>query len=319
MKIIGTGSSHPSLAVTNDKIAQIIDTSDEWIWRRTGIKQRYVVSDERFEDIAADAAFKAMENSGLSSSDIDFIICSNTLNEYTTPSLSAIIQGIIGASCPCVDINVACAGFVYALDAANAYLQIGKMHNILIICAEEPTRMMNWKDRSTCILFGDGAGAVVVSDGEGFEASDLSTSSCTEMLYQKRGLCSTPFLKQKEESPDAGAVMDGREVYKRAVKYSARDIKNVLMETGITADDVTWFVLHQANKRIIETIARYLKQPMSKFPTDIERYGNTSSASIPILLDDLNRNGLLKRGDRIMFSAFGAGFCSGACLMVWNK
>jgi 3-oxoacyl-[acyl-carrier-protein] synthase-3 len=317
MRIIGTGSSHPALAVTNDRLSEFLDTNDEWIRSRTGILQRFVVSDERFEDIAADAALKAIENAHLSSSDIDFIICSNMLNDYGTPSLGSIVQGIIGASCPAIDIDAACSGFVYALDIANAWLRIGRMHNVLIICAEEPSRMMDWKDRSTCILFGDGAGAAVCSVGDGYGCSSLSTASHRDVLFQKQVMCESPFYRRDDNV--GGIEMNGSEVYKMAVRYSIHDIENVLLETGIKASDVDLYVLHQANKRIIDSIAKYLDQPIDKFPMNIERYGNTSSASIPILLDELNRSGRLHKGDRIMFSAFGAGFTSGASTVVWNK
>lgn len=318
MRITGTGSSHPSLVVTNDKLAKFLETSDEWIQTRTGIKQRQLITSERLEDLAADAAFKAIDDAGISSSDLDMIICSNVLNEYITPSLSSIVQGIIGASCPCIDVNVACAGFVYALDVANAYMRIGRMHNILVMAAEEPTRMVDWKDRSTCVLFGDGAGAAVVSDGEGFKASHLGAAGDPSILYEKRNLCPTPFIS-KEEKEDGFMKMAGKEVYKLAVRYSADDIDGVLNEGCLAAEDIDWFLMHQANKRIIETIAKYLNQPMAKFPMTIQKYGNSSSASLPMLLDEMNRSGKLKNGDNIILSAFGAGFCSGACLMVWNK
>jgi 3-oxoacyl-(acyl-carrier-protein) synthase III len=316
MRIIGTGSAHPAMAVTNDRLSDFLDTSDEWIQSRTGIRQRYFISDEKLEDIAAEAALKAIENACLASSDIDFIICANMANDYGTPTLSSMIQERIGASCPCIDIDAACAGFIYALDLANAYLHTGRMKNILIVCAEELSKMMDWKDRSTCILFGDGSGAAVVSVGDGYGCASLSTVGKRDVLYQKQAMRRSPF--QIGEEDESGVVMNGREVYKMAVRYSTKDIESVLLESGVNASDINVYVLHQANKRIIETISSYLGQPMEKFPTDIEEFGNTSSASIPILLDALNREGKLHDGDLIMMSAFGAGFSSGACLLKWN-
>ena len=161
MKIIGTGSELPRKIVTNDMLSEFLDTSDAWIYPRTGIRQRHVISDERLEDLAISAAKKALDNAGMKAEDLDFIICSNVVNEYITPSLSCIIQGGIGATCPCLDINCACAGFIYALDIAETHYKAGKVKNVLIVCAEEPSRMTSWKDRSVCVLFGDGAGAAV--------------------------------------------------------------------------------------------------------------------------------------------------------------
>ena len=189
MKIIGTGSAHPSLTVTNQMLEKFLDTSDEWIRTRTGIKQRQLISDEKLEDLAVSAAQIALENSGIKAEELDFIICSNVVNEYITPALSCIIQGRIGAKCPCIDLNGACAGFIYSLDIAESYFSSKKdINNILIVCAEEPTRMVDWSDRSTCVLFGDGAGAVVLGRGDNVKSIRLSTTSRQESLYQQRKL-----------------------------------------------------------------------------------------------------------------------------------
>ncbi|MBO7330994.1 MAG: 3-oxoacyl-ACP synthase, partial [Alistipes sp.] len=173
MRIIGTGRVHPSTVVTNAMLEKFLDTNDEWIKTRTGMSERRVISSERLEDMAAEASLKAIEDAGLTPADIDYIICSNVVNEYITPGLSCIIQGAIGARCACVDVNAACSGFVYALDMADDRLRSGKAQHILVVAAEEPTRMVDWSDRSTCVLFGDGAGAVVVSQGEGLLCSRL--------------------------------------------------------------------------------------------------------------------------------------------------
>lgn len=316
MKILGTGSAHPSLTVTNEMLENFLDTSDEWIRTRTGIRQRQLISDEKLEDLAVGAALKALKGAGLEAENLDFIICSNVVNEYITPALSCIIQGRIGAQCPCIDLNGACAGFIYALDMAQAYLAAkNDIKNILIVCAEEPTRMVDWSDRSTCVLFGDGAGAVVVGRGESVKSIRLSTTSKQESLYQQRKLQETPFITKSEEN--GPLVMRGQDVFKLAVSASLRDIKSVISDSQLTENDVDHFLLHQANIRIIETIRQALNQDECKFPNNIERYGNTSSASIPILLDELNRQKLLKRGDKIVLSAFGAGFTTGACLLYW--
>lgn len=315
MKIVGTGSELPKKIVTNDMLSEFLDTSDAWIYPRTGIKYRHVISDEKLEDMAISAAKKALDNAGMTAADIDYLICSNVVNEYITPSLSCIIQGGIGATCPCLDINCACAGFIYALDIAEAQFKSGRAKNILIVCAEEPTRMTSWKDRNVCVLFGDGAGAAVLSEGDNIKGIKLSAASSTDKLYQIRTLEPTPYITKEEQS--VSLQMKGQDVFKFAVKASSGDIKYLLDKLGMKADDVDHYLLHQANIRIINTIREFLDQPESKFPTNVESHGNSSSASCPILLDECNRKGLLKRGETIALSAFGAGFISGAVIMEW--
>ena len=315
MKIIGTGSAIPKKIVTNDMLSEFLDTSDAWIYPRTGIKHRHVISDEKLEDLAAEAAVKALENAGMKAEELDFIICSNVVNEYVTPSLSCIIQGAIGATCPCLDINCACAGFMYALDIAESHYKAGRVKNVLIVCAEEPTRMTSWKDRNVCVLFGDGAGAAVLSEGDNIKGVKLSAASATDKLYQIRTLEPTPYITKEEHS--ISLQMKGQDVFKFAVKASSGDIRYLLDKLGMTADDVDHYLLHQANIRIIRAIEEYLGQPESKFPTNVETHGNSSSASCTILLDECNRNGVIKRGETIAMSAFGAGFISGAVVMEW--
>ena len=317
MKIIGTGRAHPSQVVTNDMLEQFLDTSDEWIKTRTGMSERRVISSEKLEDLASEAAAKAIEDAGLTAADIDYIICSNVVNEYITPGLSCIIQGAIGAKCACVDVNAACSGFIYALDMADDRIKSGKAKNILVVAAEEPTRMVDWKDRSLCVLFGDGAGAVVVTEGEGLICSRLTTVSKTDCLHYVRQLEPTPYITKEEHS--APMYMNGKEVFKTAVLSSSRDIKTLLSEAGLQPSDIKYYVLHQANMRIIEAIANWLKLDISHFPTNIERCGNTSSASTALLLDELAREGKLQKGDKILLSAFGAGFTTGACIIEWTK
>lgn len=317
MRIIGTGSARPSLVVTNAMLENFLDTSNEWIVTRTGIRERRVISSERLEDLAATACRNAMENAGVTPDQIDYIICSNVVNEYVTPGLGCVIQGMIGATCPTMDINCACTGFIYALDVAEAFLATKDIKNILIVCAEEPTRMMNWKDRSSCILFGDAAGAVVATKGDDLKAIRVSTHSKVEALYQKRRLQPTPFVNKEEE--DGGVVMNGQDVFKLAVSSSIKDIDKVLTMAGITPDEIDLYLLHQANVRIIEAIQHFVQQDKSKFPVNLNKYGNTSSASIPALMDDLNRGNQLKSGEMLLLSAFGAGFTTGACVLRWSK
>lgn len=315
MKISGTGSAIPKKIVTNEMLAEFLDTSDEWIRTRTGVHSRHVISDERLEDLAIEAAEKALENAGLKAEDIDFIICSNVVNEYVTPQLSCIIQGGIGADCPCIDINCACAGFIHALEIAESFYKSGRVNNVLIVCAEEPTRMTDWSDRRTCVLFGDGAGAAVLTPGDKIRSIKLSASSATDKLWQYRPLHPTPYINKEEV--DVPLQMKGQEVFKFAVKAASKDISRTLKETGLSAEDIDHYLLHQANIRIINAIQEYLEQPKEKFPVNIEDHGNSSSSCCPILLDECNRKGLLKPGDLMVMSAFGAGFVSGAVLFEW--
>ena len=317
MKIIGTGRAHPAKVVTNAMLEKFLDTSDEWIVERTGIKERKLISNERLEDMAAKASLLAIEDAGLKPKDIDYIICSNVVNEYITPSLSCIVQGAIGAECACVDINVACSGFVYALDMADDRIKSGKAKNILVLAAEEPTRMVDWSDRATCVLFGDGAGAVVVTEGDGYLGSRLEAKSMTDCLHYVRRLEPTPYITKEESS--APMYMNGRQVFKTAVMLSSRDINALLAEQGLQPKDVKYYVLHQANMRIIEAVAKQMDLDLSYFPHNVEYCGNTSSASVALLLDELHRDGKLQRGDKLIVSAFGAGFTTGTCLIEWTK
>lgn len=315
MKIAGTGSALPKKIVTNDMLSEFLDTSDEWIRARTGVVSRHVISDERLEDLAVEAAKKALENASMDASELDFIICSNVVNEYVTPQLSCIIQGGIGASCPCIDINCACAGFIYAVEIAESFYKAGKVRNVLVVSAEEPTRMTDWSDRRTCVLFGDGAGAAVLTPGDNIKSVKLSAASATDKLWQYRLLHPTPYITKEEV--DVPLQMKGQEVFKFAVKAAAKDISRALTELDVKSDDVNYYLLHQANIRIIHAIRDYLEQPQEKFPVNIEDHGNSSSSCCPILLDECNRKGLFKSGDLIAMSAFGAGFVSGAMLFEW--
>lgn len=315
MKIIGTGSALPKKIITNEMLSGFLDTSDEWITTRTGVKSRHVISDENLEDLAIAAALKSLADASLRPDELDFIICSNVVNEYVTPQLSCIIQGGIGASCPCIDINCACAGFIHAVEIAESFYKAGRVKNVLVVCAEEPTRMTDWSDRRTCVLFGDGAGAAVLGPGNNIRSIKLSASSATEKLWQYRLLHPTPYITKQEK--DVPLQMKGQEVFKFAVKAASRDISRALEEAGLSACDVDHFLLHQANVRIISAIQDYLEQPAEKFPTNIADHGNSSSSSCPILLDECRCSGRFKRGDIIAMSAFGAGFVSGAVIFEW--
>lgn len=296
-------------------LSDFLDTSDEWIRTRTGVSSRQVISDERLEDMAVEAALKALDDAGMNAAELDYIICSNVVNEYITPQLSCIIQGRIKATCPCIDINCACAGFIYALEIAESFYKAGKVRNVLIVCAEEPTRMTDWTDRRTCVLFGDGAGATVLTAGDNIKGFRMSASSAPDKLWQYRTLQPTPYITKKEK--DVPLQMMGQDVFKFAVKASSTDITRLLDDNGLKAEDIDHVILHQANIRIINTIRDFLGLPQEKFPVNIHDHGNSSSSCCPILLDECRRKGLLKSGDKIVMSAFGAGFVSGAVLFEW--
>ena len=317
MKIIGTGSALPEKVVTNDMLADFLDTSDSWITTRTGIRSRRLLSTETLRELAMKAARAALESARVRPEEIDYLICSNVANSYVSPSLGSIILGPLGCCCPTFDLNGACAGLVYALDMADAFLQTRRARTILIVAAEQPSRFCDWHDRATSVLFGDGASALVVTGGEGFVDFRLTGETHTDVMYYKRSLEPTPYDCVKEKTEPL--VMEGREVFRLAVEASIRDVDALLEKNGMTGVDIDFFLLHQANLRIIEFIREHLGQPREKFPTNIQKYGNTSSASIGILMDELSREGQLKTGDTLLLSAFGGGFVTAAALLKWSE
>ncbi len=317
MKIIGTGSALPEKVVTNDMLAGFLDTSDSWITTRTGIHTRHILSNETLSELAITAALAAIESSKLQPSDIDYFICSNVANSYVSPSLSSILLGPLGCCCPCIDLNGACAGFMYALDMADAFIQTKRAKNILILAAEEPSRFCNWHERETSVLFGDGAAAVVVTEGDSLITTRVTADTHTDVLYYKRSLETTPYDRVEEKTMPL--VMQGREVFKLAVRACIKDVDIILEKAGMKAEEIDMYLLHQANLRIIDSIREHLGEPKEKFPTNLQKYGNTSSASIPILMDEMSRAGELKDNSMLMLSAFGGGFVTGAAILKWSK
>ena len=315
MKIIGTGSALPSLSVTNNELAEFLDTSDEWIAERTGIKSRRLLTTGTLYDLAEEAAKKALDKAGLTPDQIDFLLVSNVANQHVTPGMSCILQERIGLKCAGLDINVACAGFVNALMLADSMMKASRAEHILIVCAEEPSKYCDWAERDCSILFADGAGAVVLDKGDSFKDVYLTMISSRDVLYYERPLEKTPY--EQNHVNGHPLVMKGRELFRMAVSQSTKDIQTLLERNNMKPSDVTYYLLHQANKRIIDGIRNLLDEPESKFPTNIEKYGNTSSASIPILLDEMLTAGKVKTGDVQVMSAFGAGFVSAACLLQW--
>ena len=324
LRITGLGKGIPESNITNDDLTSFLDTSDEWIFSRTGIKARRVCTNETLTDLSVAAALQALDRAGLSPDALDLIICSTIGGDYRTPSLSCCVLERIGARCPAFDINAACTGFIYALGLASAFLsvdnlaggQAGIYKNILIICAEMMSTQMDWSDRSTCVLFGDGAAACVVTKGDMLRYINLSTAANTAILNLPSGIGNSPFATNKGEGHFL--QMQGQEVFKFAVGAVEKEIQQALSTLKMSPDQIDWFVLHQANKRIIDRVRINLRQPEEKFPTNIDRYGNLSSASVPLLLLEILDNGLIKPGDIILMSSFGAGMTAGCCIIVWE-
>ncbi len=310
------GSAVPVLTVTNEELTSFLDTSDEWIASRTGIRERHILSTETLEDLAAKAAEKAIADAKLLPQDIDYILCSNVYNSYLTPGLGCLVQGRIQATCPSLDLNGACAGFLYALEMGQGLLKSKCYRHILVIAAEATSRFADWTDRSTCVLFGDAAAAAVIT-AEGDDALfRMTTVSNAEYLFAKNPAGNCPYMLCAPEP--RMLYMNGQEVYKFAVSTATKDIQALLQESGLHAEnDVALYVLHQANLRIVEGVRARFHLPEEKFPVNIDKYGNTSSASIPLLLDELHRHQRLKRGESIILAAFGAGLTAGAALMRW--
>lgn len=315
IKVLGTGAYVPEKIVTNDDLAQMVDTSDEWITQRVGVKERHVSETETAADFAVQAAKRAMENANVSADEIDLIIAATITPETMCPTVAGIVQQEIGATCPAFDINSACSGFLFALDNAVSYLERGGMRNILVIGAERLSKIMDWTDRSTCVIFGDGAGAFVVTSGDGYLSSRLYTKGGNDVIEIPMFSGASPFFKGVVKEPYI--FMAGQETFKFAVNRIVDDIKYVAEKAGITLDQIDHVVPHQANIRIIEYASKRLKMPMEKFFVNIDKYGNTSSASIPIAAAELDASGKLKRGDIVVMSAFGGGLSSATCLIRW--
>lgn len=320
VKIVGTGSALPEKIANNWDMAQVVETSDEWIRERTGIVERHISTGETVASLAADACKKALENAGKAPEEIDLILVGTCSPENALPCTACEVQSILGAGhATAFDLNAACSGFLFALSTAYAYINSGIYNNALVVGAEVLSKIVDWTDRSTCVLFGDGAGAVVVeksqenggikSIAQGSDGSKGMALSCVDRTLNN--------LFVKQEAVKGYVQMNGQEVYKFATRKVPECIEEALKGAELTVDDIDYFVLHQANLRIIQTVAKRLGADISKFPTNLERVGNMSSATIPVLLDEMNRQELLKPGMRILMSGFGAGLTYGACVVEW--
>lgn len=314
-RILGTGSAAPKFTLTNDQMAEIVETSDEWIRQRTGIGSRRICKDENLLDLSVRAAEEALASAGVRPEELDLIICTTLRGELITPNHACLVQERIGASCPAFDINVACTGLIYALDIADCYFARGKTKKILIVAAEEMSSIVDWTDRSTCVLFGDGTGAVVLGEGDGLRAVTVHAEGNREVLYIPRG--EGKLFDGTVVGEPCCVKMDGGEVYKFAVNAMTTGVQKVCEEAGISPSELDFVVPHQANLRIIKAAMSRLHLPMEKAFVNIESYGNTSSASLYIALDELVRSGKLERGMNVALTAFGGGLTSGAALFKW--
>jgi 3-oxoacyl-[acyl-carrier-protein] synthase-3 len=313
--ILGTGMFVPERIVTNNELSTFVDTNDEWITQRVGVKERRIATNETCIDMACEAAKAALENSGVKAEDLDLIIGSTVSGDYSSPSLACMVQKRIGASCIAYDINAACAAFLFLLETAAGFFARKKAKKVLIVSSERLSGIVDWTDRSTCVIFGDGAGAVVLGEGNGYIDADINVTGGDEVIFIPHFAGASPFYKVETAKPFIH--MNGQETFKYAVNAICRDIKVLLARTGHTIDEIKYIVPHQANVRIIDAAARRLGTSLDTFYINIEKYGNTSSASIPIALDELNRGGKLSKGDLIVLTGFGGGLSDAACLIKW--
>lgn len=319
-KIIGTGSAMPKQVITNDDLTKILDTSDEWIRTRVGITERRIINTENeprgLLTLAVTSGRNALENSGLEPSEIDMVICPTLQGEYITPAMSCLVAKELGIECNFVfDINMGCCGYIFALDLADTYIRSGKVKNVLIVCAEALSRTVDWTDRSMCVLFGDGSAASVITKADNFTDIRLTTDGQVENLYMPHINSNCPYSSNNDNK--TVMQMNGQEIYKFAVKSICSEITSIMERNNISSNDVKYFLLHQANQRIIASAMNKLGQTEEKCPTNIERYGNTSCVTIPLLLDEINRARMLCDGDLLVLNAFGAGLSTGVCILKW--
>ena len=316
-KIYGTGSYVPEHVMDNDDLAKIVDTNDEWIRERTGIGRRHVIEEETTSYMAGQAAARAVEQSGIDPAEIDLILVATSSSEVIYPCAACEVQKAVGAvHAAGYDLNAACTGFVLAFNTAQAYISAGLYRTILVVGAESMSNMVDWTDRSTWIWIGDGAGAVILRAEEGnpvymaAHSDGVKGEALTQLSRHRRGW-------EKEEEKESYIHMDGQAVFKFAVRKVPEIIEEVLGQTDVKLEEIDYFILHQANRRIIEAVAKRLKTDISKFPMNLEEYANTSAATVPILLDEMNRRGMFRRGQKIILSGFGAGLTWAACLFEW--
>ncbi|HRF84512.1 MAG: ketoacyl-ACP synthase III [Xanthomonadales bacterium] len=317
-RIAGTGSYLPEKVVTNDDLAKVVDTSDEWIRTRTGIRERHVAAEgQTTSDMGHRAALKAIEAAGIDPAEIDLIVVGTTTPDYIFPSTACLIQQKLGiAGCAAFDVNAACSGFLFGFSVADNFIRAGVAKTVLVVGAETLTRIVDWTDRTTCVLFGDGAGAVVLKADT--QAGILSTHLHADGAKRDLLCCPVGVAAGFDNSlPNAGVriTMAGNEVFKHAVKALDSVVDETLEANGLDKADLDWLIPHQANLRIIEATAKRLDMPMDRVIVTVDRHGNTSSASVPLALDEAVRSGRVQRGQLLLLEAFGGGFTWGSALL----
>jgi 3-oxoacyl-[acyl-carrier-protein] synthase-3 len=321
-QIVGTGAYAPERVLTNQELARLVDTSDEWIQQRTGMRERRIArDDESASDMALEASRRALDAAGLKASDLDMIIVGTISGDVPMPACAAFLQKKLGVSqMPAFDVSAACAGFLYGLSIADNFIRTGAKKRVLVVGVELLSRILNWKDRVTCVLFGDGAGAVVLApagdDGRGVLSTRLYTdSTLADSLWIPAGGSREPLTPEALAAQRNKVFMVGSDIFKVAVKNLTAASRDALTAAGLGADAVRWVVPHQANLRIINQVALRLDIPLERFVLNIERYGNTSSASIPLALDEGVRDGRIQPGDTVLMCALGAGISWGSALV----
>src|SRR3989440_249288 len=323
VSIIGTGSYVPDKILTNADLSHIVDTSEDWITTRTGIKERRVAAkEENTSDMATKAALKAMEQAKISPKEIDLIIVATATPDMLFPATACFVQKKIGATnAACLDVSAACAGFLFGLEIAQQFITSHTHDTVLVIGAEKLTSITNWTDRNTCVLFGDGAGAAVLrhrGSAHGVISTHIgSDGQFTDILFMPGGGSRCPITKENAHMNLATIHMTGKEVYKQAVTSMLNASKKALEQAGLTTDDIACVIPHQANLRIIEAIADRLKIPLDRFYVNLDKYGNTSAAAVAMALDEANRTARIKRGDYVLMVVFGGGLTWASTVVEW--
>ena len=321
--IIGTGSYVPEKILTNAELEKLVETSDEWIRSRTGIRERRIAGLEQpTSDLAANAAKAAMENAGITAEEIDLIICATVTPDMFFPSTACFVQTKIGAvNAACFDLSAACSGFLFGIETARQFIASGTYRTVLVIGADKLSSIVDWTDRNTCVLFGDGAGAAILQHREGSRgilATRMgSNGKLSDILYIPGGGSACPVTASNAGDKPATIRMNGRETYKHAVTAMVSASEKVLADAGVTASEITCFIPHQANLRIIEAIASRLDVAMDRFHINLDKYGNTSAAAVAIALDEAAREGRFQRGDKILMVVFGGGLTWASTVVEW--
>lgn len=316
--IAGTGSALPEKVVSNDDLAQFLDTSDEWIYTRTGIRRRHVLTHERLDDLAIASAKQALADAGVSGAEVDLILCATMRGDTYTPSLACTVGEAVGSRAPAFDLNAACVGVLYAMEIADSFISSGKAETVLIVSAEAMSKLVDWADRSTCVLFGDGTGAMVVKKGKGRLAGVLCSDPDSRVIRMPNfeGM-NSPYNQIAQEK--LAMYMDGGEVYKFAVNAMGRRIEEACARAGLAPADIDWYLPHQANVRIIDASLKKYHIPKEKVLLNIAECGNMSATSVMVLLDEYAKKGTFKNGDKLLLVAFGGGLTSGAVIVEWNR